>query len=183
MAVTAVLRREVAHYPLPSLAELWGVQREAFAADGPVEGQSSGPARPHPRNVPSSPHPSSPSLSFPHGAHHPSTSPASPNPKCFSLKGDLPHPALGPSFRPHQPSPPAKRQQRGHPDMWSVPAAAVFRTLSEGRGPAHSHSPSPLPLTSGCHFRAWTAPEWTCPPFRRLCPGCSGLRHPEVSRS
>lgn len=41
--------------------------------------------------------------------------------------------------------------------------------LSQNEGdPCPSHSLAPVPLTSGCHFRAWTDPEWTCPPFRRL---------------
>lgn len=66
--------------------------------------------------------------------------------------------------------------------MCGQPLRPACSTSLRGRGPAHSHSPPPLPLTSSCHFGAWTASEWTCPPFRRLCPGRWGLRHPEVSR-
>lgn len=65
----------------------------------------------------------------------------------------------------------------------AYPRCVVSQRQNAGRTPARAHhGPTPLPLTSGCHFGAWAAPERTCPPFRTLCPGRSGLRHPEVSR-
>lgn len=70
----------------------------------------------------------------------------------FSPKRGLPYPGLSPAL---DPSPKEARiLVCGH--------SQVCSQLAPGGGAPPPSPPAPLPLTSGGHLRARTAPEWTC---------------------
>lgn len=166
----------------PRGEEPWDVQEEASASDGPVKGlwRWTRPLQP-PSQLPP-PSPLLPDSFHSHSSSSPLCLPASPPPwgapQGSPLKGDLPYAGLHPDFGQPPSGPSPQRDSAIGISPMCGQSAAECRADSRLRPPR----PTPLPLTSGCHFGAWAAPERTCPSFRTLCPGRSRLRHPEVSR-